>query len=154
VNAAIQDITKLDVKNTQGIQNVLDLYSAKSEKEFQEQIDKTKLKMKAFDQFIESLYNFSIDDDDFDGFYTKLCENLLLLENKRLYDELKERSYLSLNVNFRIACSSYNPSLTYEDRFNLDVYYTSNIHLLENILEGTRAYFVEKDYKPKWRTKF
>ena len=89
---------------------------------------------------------------NFEEFYDKLLQKL---KSDKKYENLNEyfknNSLLTNKLNYEVAKNSFDPSLTYEDRFNLDQDYAEISIKVGNMFEGIRAYFIEKDKKPKWK---
>ena len=149
IGEVITSIKKLiDPHNSFEVAKILEKYHGLSILEYNDKI-KVETEIKQFNDYINKLYDFDIKDDDFLNFYNRLSEKLRK-SNSKLYEELTSKSYISLNVNFNVANSSYDKNLTFEDRVDRDIYYSIILISLGNMHEGIRAFFVEKDKKPKW----
>jgi enoyl-CoA hydratase/carnithine racemase len=87
---------------------------------------------------------------DFYKVYRQLENNL---ENKLpdYYKLLKERSVLCLKINFDLTLSSYDKRFDYIQRFDLESDYNELTVEIGELFEGMRAFFVEKDNKPRWK---
>jgi enoyl-CoA hydratase/carnithine racemase len=148
----LQDLS--NIKNKSEAEGIIVSYHNKSISEIDEEIKiKYTKRLNSWDSVVKSLYNFDIDRSNFLDFYEKLKFNLQMNKSK-LLKELLNRSLQSLQVNFSIINSAYDDNLSYEDRANKDINACALIIKSGNIFEGIRAYFIEKDNKPRWRVKF
>jgi 3-hydroxyisobutyryl-CoA hydrolase len=156
LNKYIPDLLK-DLQNLKSLdetENILNYYHSKSIEEMDPEIKvKSEKRLKSWDKQISSIYNFEIDPNNFLDFYEILKFNLKSLESK-FFKELLDRSILTLQVNFDVINSGYDENLTYEDRVNIDLQACMILSYSGNIFEGIRAFFVDKDFSPRWRAKF
>jgi enoyl-CoA hydratase/carnithine racemase len=156
LNKYIPDLLQYlsNIKDRIEAEGIILSYHNKSISEMDEEIKiKSMKRLESWDNVIKSLYNFDIDRNNFLDFYEQLKYNLQISKSK-LLKELLNRSLQSLQVNFDIINSAYDDNLSYEDRANKDINACATISNSGNIFEGIRAYFIDKDYKPRWRVKF
>jgi 3-hydroxyisobutyryl-CoA hydrolase len=153
--SSFQELKYLDYEK---INLILTSLQKKSELEYFSDIQKTVLKLKEFDSFIKKTYSFnfqrSYHSDNFLEFYKNLRLNLSHIQNgRKLLKELNSRSLISLHVNYKNVLSSYE-NFTFEDYYDLDIFYTNYLAGTGDVEEGIRAFFVDKDMAPKWKSRY
>ena len=101
------------------------------------------------------IYDFEIYENNFLDFYENLKYNLKKLKLTNLLDMLDKRSLLVLKANFEIVLCAYRKSLDYEGKYNYDkIFVAGSLEKSNNMIQGIRAYFIDKDKFPKWNAKF
>lgn len=146
--------------NIHEMDKCLKFYHDLSIKEYEREIIKNKDEMENFNNRIEELFevgnyfeNSSGNVLPFEQFYHKFTENLKKSKNEPLLNKFSNRSLLTNKMNYDITLSSYDNTLTHEDRFNMEMDYAEISLAAGNIFEGIRAYFIDKDNKPNWKIK-
>ena len=101
---------------------------------------------------IDSIYNFEYDKNYFFDFYEKLKYNLSE-GHSELLQELLDRSLQSLKCNYNVVISAFS-NLSFEEYHNQEVVTEKELAMSGNMVEGIRAFYIDKDKKPRWSSKF
>jgi enoyl-CoA hydratase/carnithine racemase len=152
LNKHLDSVLKELKNNPQSVKGILMSYHERSLTEYSDQIKNYVKIIKEYNEMIKLLYNFDYDPQNFLDFYEHIKYNVSEI-NTKLYQELMSRSILSLMHNYKIACSAYE-NLPFEVLYDLDCKAARETCMSGNLFEGIRAYFVDKDKKPKWSAKF
>ncbi len=73
---------------------------------------------------------------------------------KNFLKEIQSRSKFSLGQAADINKKAYefkNLNLDFSDCYDLEMSFTKDVFKEKEFIEGIRAYFIEKDYDPKWK---
>jgi enoyl-CoA hydratase/carnithine racemase len=158
INELITNLSQLESLDLDKIDTIIKSIQIKSENESKELIKKSNFKIKEFDGFIENVYSFDFvldyESGNFLEFLEKLKINLKGIKNgNKILKELENRSLLSLNTNYNMALSSYK-NLSFEEYYDLDIYSSLILTSTGDPEEGIRAFFIDKDMKPKWKSRY
>lgn len=136
-----------------------------TERKFNSEINKYEYKLNKTENEIKMFCNeyfvSNCDIDSFDSIYEYITNDKRLKEvdvikepNKYYFINylrncMLKKSKYSLKINYEITKMAYN-NITYEDAFNKDLKALDLVVNKKEFYEGIRAYFIDKDKKPKW----